>query len=328
MTTTNVFADVVNAQVRAVFDQRKETILSELVGFEMVTEYSPDALNEQVSGIASPSYGVLTVEGMPYAANQLYRDYPVTVVPRKYTSQLTYTKEDVYFLQKQRQTGNTGRYEQRITEIASSGVDPIMGNMNKDLAKMFYLGFGTTFFTGGDAVALFASNHPIRKTGGTQSNILTNEYTLTANSLDLAITQMNRFKSPSDVQMRKVRRLRIVCSVALESTARQIITSLYGPGNGNLGLQKSSSQALANRGIDIDVVVLPEIGTSYDAYWWLVDLDRAANRFLFCKAWGPDMNPQTDYTNGTYTINADALFTPTSLGWQWAIGSRGTGGAV
>jgi len=182
--------------------------------------------------------------------------------------------------------------------------------------------------TGGDAVALYSASHPIRATGGTQSNILTGNYTLTTASLDAAITQMNRFQAPSGVQMRKVRRLRLVVPVELESTAQQIITSLYGPSNANLGLQKSSAQQLRGRGIDIDYVVLPEISSTYAAYWFLVDLDRAANRLFLANVWSPRMMQETNSENGTYSINASTVFGPTALGWQFTLYSPGTGGAL
>lgn len=324
MTTLSSFQDVVNASVRALFDTSKDTILSEIDGRELCAEYSPDVPAEQLSGVSSPGYGVLTLEGQQYAANQLYREYPVTLTLRKYTSELAYSEEDVHWLQK----ANESKRANEFQNIASNGLLPLVGNINKDIAKMFYLGYGTTFFTGGDAVALFSASHPIRKTGGTQSNILSTENTLGTTSLDNAINQMNRFQAPSGVQMRKVRRLRLVVPVELESTAQQIITSLYGPGNGNLGLQKSSAQQIRARGMDIDYVVLPEVPTAYSAYWWLVDLDRAARRFFLASAWMPRMSSETEIENGTYHIDASTLFGPTALGWQWVIGSRGTAGAA
>lgn len=324
MTTTSSFQDVVNASVRALFDTSKETILSEIDGRELLTEYSPDVPAEQISGIGSPGYGVLTLEGQQYAANQLWREYPVTLTLRKYTSELAWTEEDVHWLSKMNEQKRASQFE----SIASNGLLPLMGNINKDIARMFYLGAGTTFFLGGDQVALYSASHPIRKTGATQSNILTGNYTLTTNSLDAAITQMNRFQGPSGVQMRKVRRLRLVVPTELASTAQQILTSLYGPSNANLGLQKSSSQQLRGRGIDIDYVVLPEIPTAYGAYWFLVDLDRAAKRFFLASAWSPRMAEDTVKQNGTYTIDASTFFGPTALGWQWTLYSPGTGGPL
>lgn len=327
MTTTlgtSFGPDLVNASVRALFDTTKDTVLSEVSGRELFTEYSPDVPAEQISGVSSPGYGGITLEGQQYFANQLWREYPVTLTVRKYTSELAWSEEDVHWLAK----ANEQKRENKFHEIVSNALLPLVGNVNRDLAKMFYLGFGTTFFTGGDAVALFSASHPIRKTGATQSNILTNEYQLTANAVDLAITQMNRFQAPSGVQVRKVRRLRLVVPVELASTAQQIITSLYGPTNANLGLQKASSEALMRRGIEIDVVTLPEIPSSYSNYWFLVDLDRAANRLFYANCWGPRLAQGTNEHNGTYSAGSSTLFGPTALGWQFAIGSRGTGGTV
>jgi hypothetical protein len=142
MTTTSSFQDVVNASVRALFDQRKETVLSEMDGRELFTEYSPDVPSEQLAGLSSPGYGTLTLEGQQYGANKNYRDYPVTLTVRKYSSTLAYTEEDVHWLSK----ANAQKRENRLVEIASSGLDPLMGNINRDIAKFFYLGAGTTFF--------------------------------------------------------------------------------------------------------------------------------------------------------------------------------------
>lgn len=323
-TTTNVFADVVNAQVRALFDATKETILSEIDGRQLCTEYSPDVPSEQINGMSSPGYGQLTLEGQQYAANKLWRDYPVTLTIRKYTSQLAWSEEDVHWIAKM----NSSKRENTFNDIASNGLLPLVGNINRDIARFFYLGAGTTFFTGGDAVALYSASHPIRATGATQSNILSGNYALTANALDLIITQMNRFQAPSGVQMRKCRRIALVVPTELETTAIQIKNSLYGPGNGNLGLQKASEEALRARGVTIDIVVLPEIPSAYSAQWYVVDLDRAARRFFLASAWMPRMNPETDFTHGTYSVNASTLFGPTALGWQWTAYSPGTGGTV
>jgi len=324
MNTKNVFQDVVNASVRALFDHTKDSILSQYDGRGLVTEYEPDTNNEQLQAMASPGRGVLTLEGQQYAANQLYRDYPVTLRMNKYSSELAYTEEDLHWLKK----ANAQKRAMRFQSIASSGLDPLMGNINQKMAEFFYLGFGTTIFTGGDAKALLASDHPIRKTGGTQSNILSTEYTLSANSLNLAVDELARFQNPSGIQLKKPRRLALVVPNELESDAYQIIDSLYGPGNANLGLHLTSQPILRRRGMDINVVTLPEITTTYSAYWWLVDLDRAVSRFFLAWGWQPRMAQDTITQNGTHTIDASTLFGITSLGWQWVIGSRGTGGAL
>jgi len=324
MTTKNVFQDAVTAAVRALLDHSKDSILSQIDGRELVTTYSPDTPAEQINAISGPGYGILTIEGQTYGSNQLYRDYPVTLSMKKYTSKFIYTEEDLHWLQK----GSEQKRAMTFRNIEKSGLDPLLGNLNRDLAKMFYLGFGTTNFACGDGYALFSASHTIRKTGGTQSNILSTEYTLNAASLDLMITEMCRLSNMAAVQLKKPRRLRLVVPVELESTAIQALDSLYGPGNANLGLQKASTQQIRRRGIDIDVVTLPEISSSYAAYWFLVDLDRAQDSFLLAEGWMPRQVTDPVYSNGTYEIDASVYFGPTALGATWVMGSRGTGGTL
>jgi len=324
MTTKAPFSDIVAAAVRTHFDYTKDDILSRIEGSELFSEYEPDTPTEEVSGIAGAGYGVLTLEGQKYGANSLTREYPKKIRINKYTSELAWTEEDEHWIAK----ANEQKRLMRLDEIASNGLRPLVGNINKDLAKMFYLGAGTTFFTGGDAKALFATDHPIRKTGGTQDNYPSVAYQLTANAVDNYIQRMNRFKAQSGVQLRKVRRVRLVVPVELESTALQIRDSLYGPGNANLGLQKASATALSRRGIDFDVTVLPEVPDAYAAYWWLVDLDRAKDRLLLGWGWKPRMAHDTVVDNGTRKVDASTYFGPHAVGFQFAIGSPGTGAAI
>lgn len=321
MVTSGVFADVVNAAVRTHFDFTKDDIFNQIDGNELLTEFEPDAPNEQVSGIAGAGYGTLTVEGQQYGSNELWREYPRAITLRKYTSELRWTEEDIHWLQK----ANEQKRQMQIDAIASNGLRPLIGNINRDVAKMFYLGNGTTFFTGGNSEALISASHTIRKTAATQTNVITSNPVLSTDAVQTAVNQMNRFKGMNDVQLQKVRRLRLVVPVELEATALQIKDSLYGPTNANLGLQRSSETFMAKRGIDFSVITLPEISSSYSAYWWLVDLDRAKSRFFLTWGWKPRLANETKVTNGTTAVDASAYFGPHALGWQWIMQSTGAG---
>lgn len=325
MTTTNSFADVVNASVRSVFDYSAQDILSKVEGQELFNEYSPDVPAEQLSAMAGAGYGILTVEGQQYGSNQLWRDYPVTLRLKKYSSELAYTEEDVHWIQK----ASESKRQFMVNSIASNGLRPLIGNINVDVAKMFYLGFGTTFFTGGDALALFSGSHLIRNGGGTQSNMFSDTHrAFSASNLTEAINIMNRFKGMNNVQLAKVRRFRVVCSVELEPTVQQALLSLYGPVSANLGLQTSSEFMFRGRGVEAGYTVLPEIPNAYKNYWFVVDLDRAQDRFKLAAAWMPRMAQETRIENGTYHIDASTFFGPVAVGWQWVFGSKGDGSAV
>jgi hypothetical protein len=323
MTTTGVFKDAVSAAVRAYFDKTKEDILDKVYGSELFSEYEADVPAEQLSGVAGPGLGTLTLEGQQYGSNELWEEYKKTVSLRKYTSELSWTKEDAHFVFGK---ASEAKRQMKLGSIASNAIRPLIGNINVDVAKMFYLANGTTFFTGGDAVALVASNHPIRKTGSTQTNIVTSNAVLSADGVQTAVNQMNRFQSMNGRDLLPVRRLRLVVPKELTATACQIRDSLYGPSNANLGLQKSSaSQMMKAQGIDFDVLTLPDISSSYAAYWWLVDLDRAKERFFLVWGWKPEMASDTVGDHGTYKVDADVMFGPSALGWQWIIQSTGAG---
>jgi len=321
MKTTSTFTDVVTAAVRTHFDYTKDDIFNMIEGSELFNNYEPDTPSEQISGMAGAGYGTLTVEGQQYGSNELWREYPKAITIRKYTSELAWTEEDEHWIMK----ANEQKRLMKLDSIASNGLRPLIGNVNRDIAKMFYLADGTTFFTGGDGLALIDSAHTIRKTGATQTNIVTSNPALSTDAVQTAVNQMNRFKGMNDVQLGKVRNLRLVVPTELEATALQIRDSLYGPTNANLGLQRSSQSFMQTRGINFDVVTLPEIGSSYSGYWWLVDLDRAKERFLLGWGWKPRMEQDRQIKNGTRCVDASTYFGPHSVGWQQIVQSTGAG---
>lgn len=321
MTTTGVFSDIVDPLVRTYFDYSKDDIFNQIDGNELFTEYEPDTPSEQIGGIAGAGYGTLTVEGQQYGSNELWKEYKRQITIRKYTSELKWTDIDEHWIAK----GNAQKRQMTLDSIASNGLRPLIGNVNRDIAKMFYLANGTTFFTGGNSEALVSASHTIRKTGATQTNIITSNPGLSTDAVQTGINQMNRFKGMNDVQLQKIRRLRLVVPVELEATALQIKDSLYGPSNALLGLQKSSETFMAKRGIDFGVITLPELPSSYSTYWWLVDLDRAKNRLLLGWGWKPRMASKTNIENGTYQIDASTYFGPHATGWQFIAQSTGAG---
>lgn len=323
MNTSGVFKDAVSAAVRAYFDKTKEDLNSKIYGSELFTEYEADVPAEQLSGIAGPGLGTLTLEGQQYGSNELWEEYKKTITLRKYTSELSWSKEVMHFAFGK---ASEAKRQMKLASIASNGIRPLLGNINLDVAKMFYLADGTTFFTGGDAVSLVNASHPIRKTGGTQTNIVTSNPVLSTDAVQTAITQMNRFQAMNGQDLNLCTRLRLVVPKELTATACQIRDSVYGPTNALLGLQKSSKeQLMRSQGIDFDVITLPNIPSSYGAYWWLVDLDRAKERFFLAWGWKPEVAQDTVVDHGTFKLDADTVFGPTALGWQWVIQSTGAG---
>lgn len=328
MSTRGTFSQVVDASVRALYDQAKFDLSNRLYGPSLgFTEYEPDVPGEQISSISGPGYGVLTIEGQQYGSNELYKGYPVTLVMHKFTSELTWTEEDLHWLKK----SPSSKRAITFNSIPRSAVTALNGNLNLEACKVFYLGFGTTNLTGGDGLALFSSAHTIRKTGGTQANTYAvgdTHRAFSAANLVEAVNIMDRFVGMNNVQMAPCRRIRVLCSIELKPTVDQALNSLYGPLNANLGLQTGSKQAFMQRSVDINSQVLPDMPYAYKNYWFVIDLDRAAEMAWFAKGWMPRMNEETEYSKGSYSNEASTFFGYVFSGWQWAFGSKGDGTTI
>ena len=101
MTTTGTGQDIVNPVVRALYNRALEEQSSQLYYQDLgLTDYEPDVPSEQLQGIKGPGKGALTVEGQTFFSNTKQREYPTTLVLRKYTSELSWSDEDVHWLEK------------------------------------------------------------------------------------------------------------------------------------------------------------------------------------------------------------------------------------
>lgn len=328
MTTRGTFSQVIDASIRALYDQGKLDLSSSLYGPSLCfTEYEPDVPDDKISSLSGPGYGRLTVEGQQYGSNQLYRGYPVTLVMNKFTSELSWTEEDLHWIQKL----PSSKRATDFNNVVKHAVNALNGNLNLEAAKLFYLAFTTTNLTGGDGKALVAGDHTIRKTGLTQSNQFPTgdtQRSFGSAALTDAISIVSRFKGMNDVQMLPSKRLRIFCSIELFPTVDQVLTSLYGPTNANLGLQTGSKEAIKRRGMDIEAVVIPDIPYAYRNYWFLIDLDRAAEMAWFANGWMPRMSETTEYRKGTYYNDSSTFFGYVFSGWQWIFASKGDNTAI
>lgn len=326
MTTRSAFSQVVDAAVRALYDQGKYDLSTTVYGPNLgFTQYEPDVPNEQLSSISGPGYGVLTLEGQQYGSNELYKGYPVTLVMKKFTSELSWTEEDLHWLRK----SPSSKRATTFNSVVKHAVNALNGNLNLEACKVFFLGFGTTNLTGGDGKALFASDHNIRATGGTQSNMFGDtQRAFTGPNLVDAVNIMDRFQGMNGKQMLPCKRIRVLCSLELQPSVEQAINSLYGPLNANLGLSTASKEAFRVRGVDIASQPLYDMPYAYRNYWFVIDLDRASEMAWLASGWMPRMNDQTDYQKGIFKNEASTFFGYVFSGWQWAFGSTGTGAAV
>jgi len=326
MTTKGTFADVVNAQVRAIFDTHVEEQSNELYYKELgLTDYEPDVPAEVLNDISGPGKGQITLEGQRYMSVSKVKGYPVTLTMRKYTYDLEWTEEDLHWLQKQ----SSSKRISELRDAATGAVQSLQQNINEDTAKTFYLGHGTTFLTCGNSEALYGA-HTIKGTGETQYNNFgsgDNHRALGVTALVDAIAKMNRFKSHNGIQYKRCRSLRLLVSPENISVANQIIYSMYGP-TSNLGLSISSKDALAMRRMSIEAVEVPDFPFAYRNYWFLNELNRSAKRAFMAWGWKPRVKRDETATQGILREVGSTLFGPVCKGWQWTFSSKGDGSVI
>lgn len=327
MTTKNVFSQAVDAAVRALWSTHQEDQDSELYGPNLgFSQYEPDVPSEQVSSTSGPGKGILTIEGQRYGENTKYKGYPVTVSLDKFTSELEWTEEDLYFLKKMRSS-------KRATNFVSAvegAVNALNANLNEEAAKVFYLGHGTTNLSSGDGLALYDDAHTIRA-GGTQGNNFGNGNThlpFSSANLVTMVNRMNRFQNHNGRQMLPCRNLKVYGPVELLPAIDQALNSLYGPATANLGLQQGSKEAFRRRGINIDSVVIPDFPSAYSTYWGVIDMNRAKYRAFLAAAWMPRMNEENSFAKGTFANEASTLFGYYFNDWQWTGGSKGDNSTI
>lgn len=327
MTTRGTFSPVIDAQTRALYVTQLEEQSSQLYYQELgLTDYEPDVPAEVLNDISGPGRGQITVEGQRYMPNSKVKGYPVTLTMRKYTFDLEWTEEDVHWLSKQ----SSSKRVSELRDAASGAVQALYQNINEDACKVFYLGHGTTFLTVGNSEALYGS-HTIKATGATQYNNFGSGDThrvLGPTALVDAIAKMNRFQAQNGIQMTRCRSLRLIVSPENIATANQIIYSMYGPNNANLGLATSSKDALSMRKMTIEAFEAPDIPYAYRNYWFLNETNRASKRAFMAWGWKPRMVRDDKATQGILRELGSTLFGPIVKGWQWSFSSKGDSSAI
>lgn len=322
--STMLLTQVVDPSLKKIFDESKNqlTTKSQYTQFPF-TEYQIETTADKMSSLSGYGAGGLTLEGQIYTTDAKVQGYSKTLVTRKYTKRVPYTEELDYFLEKR---SNMGVIEAgNMMKGLSQG---LLLNWEQDFAKMFYLGQGTTFITGGDGLSLINANHTSGKAGAAnQSNLVTvgatTNVVLNATSLQAAAIQLDRFRDNADTLMNPGTNKALICSRQLLENAFRLKVSEYGPDSANLGFGVVSPTITAATGYSIKVMPLHHMPDAYSAYWFLVDLDRMKEMVVLAHAWKPRILERMMDIDGVHNILASTLFGPNPLDWRWIAGSTG-----
>lgn len=329
ITTAGMGVDVVTSTVRSLVDLANEDFGNRLHYREWgFNEYDGSSTDEQIQGMASVGPAVLTVESQRFGDSTRYRDYPASITYRKYTQDVEVSAEVMHWLNKSlgRRNDLSGRNLVNWANGIASGLNYVV---DLDAAKLFFLGFGTTFFSGGDGLSLFNGSHLIRK-GGTQSNLFSDTHrAFTADNLVEALRRMNRFKGANGQQLMPVQHARVLCSSERAAEVWRVLNSDFGPLTANTGLNYASSAAFNGiNGGTLDMKVIDKMPEGYSDYWFVVSMDRAAERQYVGWGWKPQLDSEPEKVRGSLHYLGSVYFGITCLGWQHVFGSKGDGSAV
>lgn len=318
---------VVDPAIVSAFDQVKYQI-SEKVQYKQFPykEYEIETTNDKMSSLSGYGPGGLTLQGQNYSLDYKYNGYSKQLITRKYTKRVPYTEELDYFLKKR---AAMGVYQ--VDSMMRGLAGGLLQNWEQDWAKLFYLGAGTVFITGGDGLSLYNSAHPSQKPGqAVQTNVIqvvgTSTVTnpvLNATSLKAAFIQLDRYKDDAGVLVSPTTNLAVVTSRQNWETAFRLKLSEYGPDTANLGYGQVSPSITAAVGKSFKVMPLHYMPDAYSNYWFVVDLDKMKDMVIMAYAWEPRIHERMKDIDGVENILASTLFGPNPIDWRWTAGSTG-----
>jgi len=296
--------ELADPRVRQIWDEKETQLSTRLEYGELgLTDYEAQILDSKFDNFTGLGIAQATGEKEPYNREDIDFDGSVTITPIKFTKSIDITEEMLRF-----------NLWPKINNLVSAVANACNARIDTDAAKIFYLGFGTTFFTGSDGVSLFNAAHPMND-GSTQSNTL-GTAPLSYDNLKLACQMMDRFRDGKGIQLLPARKLRLIVARENKERALEVLKSIGNPDSAN-----RVSNVFTNGEGYIDLKVANWIPVAYGKYWFLIDLERAAYMAYMVWGWKPKFDSDNVINNGTKVYTGSTMFRPGFQAWQWAIGS-------
>jgi hypothetical protein len=303
--------DLADPRIRKVWDE-KDTQLSKKLEYGMLglTDQTAEIQDTKIENFTGLGYAQLTGENEAYNREDIAAGYSVTLTPKKYTKAITITEEMLRF-----------NLWPKMNNLVGGVANSLNATIDQQAAKLYYLGHGTTFLTGGDGKALFATDHPMGD-GTTQSNVITSSTAvanvkLSYDNLKSACQQLDRMYDDKGIQLLPSMKLRLIIPRELKERADEITRSIGNPDNAN-----RISNFFAN-GRAFDTQVASWIPAGYSNYWFFIDMERASYMSHMIWGWRPKFDDDKIVNNGTKVYTGSTSFTPGFSSFQFAVGSTG-----
>lgn len=307
MATLQTLANVADPRIRGIWNETNTQLSSRLEYTKLgMKDITAEIQNPQYQNFSGHGLAAATGEGAPYNTSSRVQGYSVTISPAKFTDSAIITEEMLRF-----------NLWPEVNNEVQAVAYALNGRIDQDAAKIFYLGAGTTYFTGGDALSLFNASHTM-KDGSTQSNSTTN--VLSYDNLKTACQAMDRFYDDKAIQLLPCRKLRLIVAREKKERAEEVLRSIGNPDNAN-----RVSNVFNNGDGYIDMVVANWIpSTTYNNYWFLIDMERASMMAKMVWGWRPKFDDDKIINNGSIIYTGSTMYQPGFNSWQWAYGSQAT----
>ena len=307
MATIQQLFDLADPRIRGIWDEKQTQLSTRLEYAELgLYDHEAEILDSQFENFTGLGLASQTGEKEPYAREDIQQAYKVTITPVKWTKAIDITEEMLRF-----------NLWPKINNLVSAVANSLNGRINTNAAKIFYLGFGTTYFTGGDGVALFSASHPMLD-GSTQSN--TGTLPLSYDNLKTVCQAMDRFYDDKGIQMLPCQKLRLIVARENKERAEEVLRSIGNPDSAN-----RVSNVFNNGAGYIDLKVANWIpATTYSKYWFVVDMERASMLAKMVWGWRPKFDSDKVINNGTKIYTGSTMFQPGFQSWQWVYGNAAT----
>lgn len=300
-----VLFNLADPRIRKIWNE-KSTQLSQRLEYQNLGYKDSDAeiRDPQFDNFTGLGLATLTGEKQPYSSEEKDQTSTVTISPQKWTNSIDISEEQLRF-----------KLWPQINEGTGAIANSLYGRIDTEAAKLFYLGFGTTFQSGPDSLSLFNAAHTRVSTSGTQSNTTTN--TLSYENLKTAAQAIDRFEDDKGIQLMPCRNLCLIVAREKKERAIEVLRSIGNPDNA----QRVSN--VFNTGEStIQLVTANWIPrTTYNNYWFLVDKERASMMLHMVWGWRPRFDSDNAIKNGTKIYTGSAMFKPGFQAWQFGYGS-------
>lgn len=307
MANIQTLFDLADPRIRKIWDE-KDAQLSKRMEYSEIglSDYTAEILDSQFENFTGLGIATSTGELEPYAREDLAAGYKVTITPTKFTKAISISEEMLRF-----------NLWPKINNLVGATANALNARINTDAAKVLYLGFGTTFFTGGDAVALFSAAHPAREAAN-QSNTL-GTIPLTYDNLKTACQTLDRFYDDKGIQLLPCQKLRLVVARENKERAEEVLRSIGNPDSAN-----RVNNVFSNGNGYIDLRVANWIPSGYSKYWFVMDMERASYMAYMVWGWRPKFDSDNIVNNGSKIYTGSTMFAPGFQDWRWVVGSAAT----